>query len=66
MPEDPILDEIHRFREAHAAKFGYDVDAIVRDLQEQERNEGRPLLQLAPRPPVEIAGKTARASASGS
>jgi len=66
MPEDPILDEIHRFREEHAARFDHDVDAIVRDLQEQETKEGRSPLVLAPRPPVEVAGRTARVSASGS
>jgi predicted metallo-beta-lactamase superfamily hydrolase len=64
MPDDPILDEIHRFREEHAAKFDNDVDAIVRDLQTQELKEKRPLVVLAPRPPVEIAGRTARGSVS--
>ena len=66
MIDDPILDEIHRFREEHAAKFDHDIDAIVHDLQDQELKEGRPPLVLAPRPPVEIVGRTARGSASGS
>jgi hypothetical protein len=28
-------------RDAHAARFHYDLDAIFRDLKEQEKNSGR-------------------------
>ena len=34
---DPIVEEIRRIREAHAAKFNYDIDAIYNDIKEQER-----------------------------
>lgn len=37
---DPIVDEVRRIRDEHAARFGYDLDAIFRDLKEQERNSG--------------------------
>jgi len=36
MRKDPIIEEIHKFREAHARKFNYDLDAIFADLQEKQ------------------------------
>jgi hypothetical protein len=38
---DPIVDEIRKVREAHAAKFNYDPRAIYNDFKEQERHDGR-------------------------
>ncbi len=40
MWEDPIVKALHAIREEHAAQFGYDIDAIFRDLQEQEQQSG--------------------------
>ncbi len=37
---DPIVDEVRRVRDAHAARFNYDLDAIFRDIKEQEKNSG--------------------------
>ena len=37
---DPIVDDVRRIRDAHAAQFGYDLDAIYRDIKEQERKSG--------------------------
>ena len=34
---DPIVDEVRRVRDAHAARFHYDLDAIFRDIKEQEK-----------------------------
>jgi len=34
---DPIVDEVRRIRDAHAARFNYDLDAIYQDIKEQER-----------------------------
>lgn len=36
MERDPIVEEVRKHREAHAAKFGYDIAAICRDLQRQQ------------------------------
>ena len=36
MWNDPIVEEVRKAREEHAAKFNYDIDAIVRDLQESQ------------------------------
>jgi hypothetical protein len=38
---DPIVDEIRRVRDAHAARFKCDLDAIFRDIKEQEKKSGR-------------------------
>ncbi len=37
---DPIVDEVRRVRDAQAARFNYDLDAIFRDIKEQERKAG--------------------------
>jgi hypothetical protein len=37
MWKDPIVEEVRKIREKHAAKFRYDLDAICRDLKEQEQ-----------------------------
>lgn len=36
MPLNPIIEELHRIREAHAKRFNYDLDAIVADLQRRQ------------------------------
>ena len=46
---DPIVQEIRDEREAHAARFGYDLEAIWRDLKEQERRSDRPVVSLQQR-----------------
>lgn len=37
---DPIVEEVRRIRDAHAARFNYDLDAIFRDIKEQEKRSG--------------------------
>ena len=39
MTTDPILDELHQFREQFAARFNYDVAALVAFLREQQEQE---------------------------
>ena len=34
---DPIVEEVHRRRVAHAEAFGHDIDAMVEDLKRRER-----------------------------
>lgn len=38
---DPIVDEVRRIRDEYAARFNYDLDAILRDIKEQEKKSGR-------------------------
>jgi len=54
---DPILDEIRRIRDAHAARFNYDLDAIFKDIKEQEKKCGYKFVLGAARqamPPQEL------------
>ena len=46
---DPIVDEVRKVRDAHAARFNYDLDAIFRDIKEQEKRSGRTFVSFAPR-----------------
>jgi hypothetical protein len=47
---DPIVDEVRRVREAHAATFNYDLDAIFQDIKEQEQMSGLKFASYPPRP----------------
>ena len=49
MWEDPIVEEVRKVREAHAAQFNYDLRAIYRDLKEQERKSGKAFVSYPPR-----------------
>lgn len=46
---DPIVEEVRKVREAHAAQFHYDLDAIFREIKEQEKKSGRTFVSFAPR-----------------
>ncbi len=56
MVEDPIVEEVRHHRQEWAAKFGYDLDAMVKDLRERERTSGHKVLQ----PPKKKPAKSAR------
>jgi hypothetical protein len=49
MWEDPIVEEVRKAREAHAAKFNYDLQAISRDLKAQEKQSGRTFVAYPPK-----------------
>ena len=49
MIDDPIVAEVRKARDEHAAKFNYDLDAIFRDLKEKERTSGRKYVRYPPR-----------------
>ena len=46
---DPIIDELRAVRDEHAARCGYDVDEIFRDIRAQQRTSGREYVRLPPR-----------------
>jgi hypothetical protein len=48
IPEDPIVEEVRRVRQAHAASFKYDLGAIVEDLKAQERASGKTYVSYPP------------------
>ena len=40
-PTDPIIAELRAVRDAHAARFNFDVKAIFEDLQARQKASGR-------------------------
>ncbi|HSE88651.1 MAG TPA: hypothetical protein VLJ79_20700 [Candidatus Binatia bacterium] len=49
MRPDPIVDEVRKVREAHAAKFNYDLSAICADLKKKEKDSGHPVVSRRPK-----------------
>jgi hypothetical protein len=49
---DPIVDEVRRIRDAHAARFNYDLDAIFQDIKERELKNGHKFIQGVARQPM--------------
>jgi hypothetical protein len=49
---DPIVDEVRQVRDAHAARFNYDLDAIFQDIKERERKSGLKFVQGVARQPA--------------
>jgi hypothetical protein len=58
MWQDPIVEEIHRIREALAAQFQYDVQALGKFFQAQQVAEHREVVSRAPRRSPEVAQST--------
>lgn len=48
---DDLVREVRKVREAYAQQFGYDLQAIHRDLKAQEQAGGRQVVSLPPRRP---------------
>ena len=46
---DPIVAEVRKVRDAHAAKFNYDLRAIYEDLKGKEAASGRKYVRYEPR-----------------
>lgn len=57
MRADPIVEEVRRVREAYAAKFNYDLNAIFQDLKRQEQESGRTFVTFPPRRIGKSSGK---------
>jgi hypothetical protein len=54
MWEDPIVAEVRKARDEYAARFNYDLAAMVRDLKRQEaeeRKRGRKVVSYPSRRP---------------
>ena len=52
---DPIIAELRAVREAYAARFDYDVDAMFKDIRARQEASGREYVRLSARRPV-VAG----------
>jgi hypothetical protein len=62
---DPIVDEVRRVRDAHAARFNYDLDAIFQDIKEREKKSGLEFVQGVARQPVPNPTETAASVSPG-
>jgi len=58
MWQDPIVEEIHKIREALAAKFQYNVQELGKFFQAQQAAEHREVVTRAPRRAPEVAQPT--------
>lgn len=57
MWNDELVEEIRKARDEHAAKFNYDLAAIYQDLKEQQQQDGREVVRLTPKQPIEVIRK---------
>jgi len=57
MWEDPIVAEIRRIRDSHAAKFNYDLEKIMADLIQRQEKSGKKLVRFSPKPARKPAGR---------
>ena len=46
---DPIVEEVRRVREAYAAKFNYNLEAIFADIKKKEEASGREFVNFEKR-----------------
>ena len=51
MWKDEIVEEVRKVRDEYAAKFNYDLDAIYKDIKEQEKQNQRQVVSLPPKKP---------------
>ena len=49
MNEDPIVQEVRKDRDQHAASFGYDSKKILEDIQKSQIKYGSRLVRRAPK-----------------
>ena len=47
--EDEIMQEVRAIREAYAARFGYDVRALMAHVRERAKQSEREVVKRAPR-----------------
>ena len=45
----PIVEEVRKVRQAHAAKFNYDLAAICADLKKKEKDYDHPVVSRPPK-----------------
>ena len=54
---DPVITEVRAIRDEYAARFGYDVGKIFRDLRDRQNASGRKYVRYpARRPSIDLNG----------
>jgi hypothetical protein len=61
MADDYIVDEVRRLREEQAAKYGFDVKAILAAARKRQRRSGRKVVSLVQKKPLRAALRQAPA-----
>jgi hypothetical protein len=56
MIEDPIIEELHKIREAMLAEHG-GLEGLVKHLQEMQAETPQRVVRLEPKPPVTVRRK---------
>lgn len=51
MWQDEIVEEVRKVRQEHAARFDYDLDAIVADFKKREQEGAHRVVSFPPRRP---------------
>ena len=49
MFQDPIVDEIRKYRKQHAEKYGNDLDKIFEALKKSEKASGKKFVSFEPK-----------------
>jgi hypothetical protein len=49
MPKDPIVDEVRRVRQVEAAKYGFDVKAILVASKRRQRRSRHKVVSFVPK-----------------
>ena len=56
MKPDPIVEEVRKVRQAHAARFKYDLSAICADLRNKEKTGSHPVVSRQPKLRLKSSG----------
>lgn len=56
-PTDPIIEEIHKVRDALARESGYDAEKIAEAARKRQAESGRGAVTLPPRPTSAVKKK---------
>ena len=52
---DPLIKEIRRIKEAHAAKYGFNIRAMLDDMRRRQQQSGRKVITAPLRRPSKAA-----------
>jgi hypothetical protein len=66
MARDPIVDEVHRIRAAYAARFNFDLGALLGDLKARQDRGEFEVVYGVPRKPRRILQRSGPPRAKGS
>ena len=57
MLKDPIVEEVRRVRNKLAARFDYNIEAIVENARKEQEASGRKTVSFPPRQPTQSRAK---------